>query len=192
MTDEPSAAVILGHLANPDHRRVVAALILGATTLEDIKTATGLQTRTVVTAVGRLTGTGLIQPDGNGRLQLATEAIRRVAIESHQGESEGAVEGPEDTARVLRSFVRDGRLISIPAPRSRRLVVLDLLAQEFEPGCHYDERTVNEVLHRWHDDTAALRRYLVDEGFLDREDGRYWRAGGSVTASPRRGDSPAP
>ena len=68
----------------------------------------------------------------------------------------------------------------IPAQHSKRLVVLDLLAQEFEPGRRYDERIVNTVLRRWHEDTASLRRCLVDEGFLDRHSGQYWRAGGTV------------
>lgn len=82
---------------------------------------------------------------------------------------------------VLRAFVQEGRLISIPAKRSKRLVLLDLLAQEFEPGIHYSEHEVNLRLCRWHRDVAALRRYLVDEGFLDRSGGGgdYWRAGGS-------------
>jgi hypothetical protein len=57
--------------------------------------------------------------------------------------------------------------------------VLDLLAQEFEPGRRYSEKAVNLALGRWHADTAALRRYLVDEGFLDRAGGEYWRTGGS-------------
>jgi hypothetical protein len=44
---------------------------------------------------------------------------------------------------------------------------------------------VNAVLERWYPDPAALRRYLVDEGMLDREAGEYWRSGGTVpTASP--------
>jgi len=30
-----------------------------------------------------------------------------------------------------------------------------------------------------HPDTAALRRYLVDEGILARDRGDYWRAGGT-------------
>ena len=58
--------------------------------------------------------------------------------------------------------------------------MLDWVAQDFEPGVHYAERQVNEVLGRRHADTAALRRYLVDEGMLDREAGEYWRAGGTV------------
>ncbi len=79
----------------------------------------------------------------------------------------------------LRSFVRGGRLTAIPTQHSKRLVVLDRLAQEFEPGQHYTERQVNSILRRWHDDTAALRRYLVDDGFMARDHGEYWRAGGS-------------
>ena len=57
-----------------------------------------------------------------------------------------------------------------------------MLAQEFEPGRRYSEPMVNLMLGKWHEDTAALRRYLVDEGFLDREAGEYWRSGGTVTA----------
>jgi hypothetical protein len=84
---------------------------------------------------------------------------------------------------VLRSFIVDGRLVQIPAARSKRLVVFDRLAAEFEPGATYDERQVNDVLRRWHDDVAALRRYLVDEGFLSRDHGKYWRTGGTVTTA---------
>ena len=73
-----------------------------------------------------------------------------------------------------------GRLELMPAKRSRRLVVLDQVARTFEPGHRYPEREVNDVLRTFWPDYAALRRYLVDEGFLDRADGVYWRAGGTV------------
>jgi hypothetical protein len=33
---------------------------------------------------------------------------------------------------------------------------------------------------RFFADHAALRRALVDEGFLDRDHGTYWRVGGPV------------
>lgn len=74
----------------------------------------------------------------------------------------------------------NGRLEQMPAKRSRRLVVLDHLARMFEPGHRYPEREVNDMLRTVWPDHAALRRYLVDEGFLDRADGVYWRAGGTV------------
>jgi hypothetical protein len=83
------------------------------------------------------------------------------------------------TDAIVRRFVTGGRLIVIPARRSKRLVVLDWLAQAFEPGRTYPESAVNQVLRRFHPDHAALRRYLVDEGFMARRDGCYWRSGGT-------------
>jgi len=80
---------------------------------------------------------------------------------------------------VLRSCLRGGRLLRIPTKRSARLVVLDHLAQGFDVGVRYTERQVNATLRRFHDDVAALRRYLVDEGFLDRARGEYRRTAGT-------------
>src|SRR3954468_5551675 len=72
-----------------------------------------------------------------------------------------------ETAAILKSFLdADGRLMTVPAKRGKRLVVLDHLAQRFEPGERYPETEVNNRLREVHDDVAALRRYLVDEGFL--------------------------
>jgi hypothetical protein len=174
------AAGIVGHLAHPDRRRVLAALILGASTPEDVKAMTGLGTRAVVTALTRLVDNDLVLHDEDGRYWLVEESFRQAVIDAQAGPRASEHEGvSSDAARVLRAFVHDGRLQSIPAQRSKRIVVLDLLAQEFEPGRRYPERTVNSMLRKWHDDTAALRRYMVDEGILDRESGEYWRAGGS-------------
>jgi hypothetical protein len=82
--------------------------------------------------------------------------------------------------RVLSNFLTDdGRLRTIPAKHSKLLVVLDHLAQQFEPGRRYVEPEVNETLQRFHPDFAALRRYLVENDFMTREDGVYWRSGGT-------------
>jgi hypothetical protein len=81
---------------------------------------------------------------------------------------------------VLQRFVVDGRLVAIPAQRGKRLVILDHLAGLFEPGVHYTEAEVNQALAAYHADVAALRRYLVDEAFMGRAGGVYWRAGGTV------------
>ena len=79
-----------------------------------------------------------------------------------------------------RFFDATGRLTRLPRRRAMRLVVLDRLAQEFELGRTYPEAEVVEVLTRFHEDHAALRRDLVDEQFLTREHGVYWRSGGTV------------
>jgi hypothetical protein len=83
---------------------------------------------------------------------------------------------------VLRAFMRDGRITTMPARRSKRLVLLDFVARRFEIGVHYPEQDVNGILRAVFDDYVALRRYLIDEGFLDRDRGEYWRSGGSVAA----------
>jgi hypothetical protein len=87
---------------------------------------------------------------------------------------------PEPPAELRAFFDADGRITVMPARRNRRLALLDHLAQLFEPGEEYEETEVNRRLRERHDDVAMLRRYLIDEGFLDRRDGRYWRVGGSV------------
>ena len=174
------AAAIVGHLAHPDRRRVLAALILGGSTADDIKRATGLGTRAVMTSLTRLVDSELVLHDEEGRYWLVEEAFRQAVIDARSTPPREDHDGVSaDAARVLRAFVRDGRLLSIPAHHGKRLVVLDLIAQDFDPGERYSERKVNAMLRKWNDDTAALRRYLVDDGFLDREAGEYWRSGGA-------------
>ena len=85
-----------------------------------------------------------------------------------------------ELSRALLPYFRDGQLLAIPRRRSPRLAVLDLLAKEFEPGERYSEKNVNSVLSRYYPDFCTLRRYLVDEEFMDREGGMYWRVGGTV------------
>jgi hypothetical protein len=83
-------------------------------------------------------------------------------------------------AHVVATFSRpDGSLHRIPSKRAKRLLVLDHVAQVFEPGNTYPEPEVNEALADFHPDYAALRRYLVDEGFLARDNAVYWRTGGT-------------
>ncbi|HET9897454.1 MAG TPA: DUF2087 domain-containing protein [Streptosporangiaceae bacterium] len=84
---------------------------------------------------------------------------------------------------VLGAFIKDGRITTMPAKRLKRLALLDHVAGYFEVGVHYSELEVNAVLRGLFDDYVALRRYLVDEGFLDRSDGEYWRSGGTVDLS---------
>ena len=85
-----------------------------------------------------------------------------------------------DTETLQRFLTPEGRLHTIPSKHAKRQVVLDHLAQSFELGSVYPEPEVVAILTRFHEDHAALRRYLVENGFLDRRDGHYWRSGGTV------------
>jgi hypothetical protein len=179
---EPDAGLIVGLLADGERRRVVAAVILGAASLDAVAAATGLSTDRVSRALGRLAECGLVTDtpgvglavDGDVFERAAWAARARPRSTEHEGES-------ADRRRVLEAFVHDGRIRSMPAARTKRLVVLDWVVQAFEPGVRYPERDVNEILVARHPDTATLRRYLVDEGLLGRAGGDYWRTGGTVT-----------
>jgi len=87
---------------------------------------------------------------------------------------------------VFSAFVKDGRITAMPAKRAKRLVLLDHVAGLFDIGVHYSEQEVNRILLTMFDDYVTLRRYLVDEGFLDRASGEYWRSGGTVDIDEQR------
>ena len=173
------AGTVLGLLADDERLQVVAALALGARTAAEVAAATGLDVPTAGRALARLTSGGLVEQDDGG-YRLIRERFRD-AFESLDRKAPPAVESGlgDDADRVLRAFLRDGKLTSIPVARSKRLVVLDFLAGLFEPGEAYPEAEVNAKLAAYHPDVAALRRYLVDEQFLRRRDRFYWRSGGT-------------
>lgn len=173
------AARLVGLLADPDRRLVVAALVLGATTLDEVMSRTALDQRAAVTALTRLVDGGLVDraEDEYLLLEAAFAVAARQTAASPPSEHPDA---PPDHARVLDAAFSDGRLVRLPAKQSKRVIVLDHIAQAFEPGVRYSERQVNATLSAIHADTATIRRYLVDHGFMDRADGEYWRSGGSV------------
>ena len=78
--------------------------------------------------------------------------------------------------KVLRAFVRDGRLVSIPAkPKKRELLLPYILERCFPEDRDYEEKEVNQRLALLHRDVASLRRYLIDAGLMTREAGIYRR-----------------
>jgi hypothetical protein len=179
----PDAASIVGLLADDDRRRVFAALVLGGSTLDEVRASTGLTSRRAATALARLVAGDLVVRSDRGEHVLLGAAFRLAAVAAapERPAPDPTDDVPEDDARILRRYFRGGRLTQIPSQRARRRVVLDRLAQEFDVGSRYSERQVNAILRRFHEDVASLRRFLVDEGFLDRAGGEYWRSGGSVS-----------
>ena len=169
------AAAIAGLLAEPERLRVFAALVLGARSPADVAAATGLGARAVGRGLQKLQAGGLVDGDLAVRAELFKDAARAASP---------AEAAPEGVGEVVARFLRDGRLLSLPAQESKRRLVLEHVAQSFEPGRRYPEREVDAVLRAWTEggaaDHATLRRYLVDHQLLAREGGEYWRSGGWV------------
>ena len=171
----PVAVVRL--LAEPARLRVLAAVVLGATRVGEVADATDLPAKDAAKAVGQLLGGGLLSTV-DGELTVPAKALRQLAQDVQQVGTEDFGATDPAIAGALRAFIVNGRLTRMPASRARRLVVLEHIALSFEPGVRYPEREVNAILRAWYPDHAALRRYLVDESFLAREAGVYWRIGG--------------
>ncbi len=97
----------------------------------------------------------------------------------------GAAGGDARDGMIVRTFVKDGRLVRLPARWTRKKVVLRHIAEQtFVPGVEYPERTVDEKLRAWCEDGevdhVTLRRHLVDFGHLRRSDGIYARPADSA------------
>ena len=175
--------VLVGLLAGPARMRVFAAVVLGASTTGEIAERTGLTPRQVAVALRRLRDGGLVRNHEDrlvARLETFQEAMKEYALTLAAPSPAGPLDTTPARAAVLRAFLVDGRLVAIPAARSKRRVILEHIAMVFEPGVRYPEREVNAILRAWHPDHAALRRYLVDEELMAREGGVYWRIGGPV------------
>lgn len=176
-------AALVGMLADPARLRAFAAVALGATSSQAVADAAGIDVKAAVRALERLAGAGLVVDSPGEGLTIDAavfQSAARAAAATKPEVDPEALGATAEQADVLRNYLSaDGRLARIPAAHAKRLVVLDFLAQQFEPGKVYPERDVNFMLGKFHRDYAALRRYLVDEAFLERRDNFYWRAGGS-------------
>lgn len=174
---------ILRALADPERLQMLGLLARRPAAPSELAEQLEVPIGRIHKHLNRLTATGVVRMNEDRRTyRLDPETLRwaagQVGPPRDAGIALGAVTEDEET--VLRTFFRDGRLTEIPAKESKRRIVLERIALEFEPGARYDEPTVNAIVARFFPDHAAIRRYLVDGGFLSRDRGEYWRSGGRV------------
>jgi hypothetical protein len=149
-----------------------------------------LKEPTISHHLSRLTRGGLVSMRREGTLhfyRLNGETLQQIGRDLFTAEGVASFAGEDAAdaweARVLRTFLVDGRLTKIPDTRKKRDVILRWLATRFEQGRRYPEREVNEVIQRIHPDSATLRRELVGLGVMRREGGVYWRVDGEERAA---------
>ncbi|MET7570776.1 DUF2087 domain-containing protein [Streptomyces sp. NPDC005492] len=171
---------LLRLFAEQNRVRAFAAVALGAETSEEVAQVAGLTPRGTAVALLKLREQGVVKTLDDGELRVDYDLFRNLAREGEEPAEESPVTGDEHTDMILRTFVRGGRLIRLPAQWSRKQVVLQHIAEQtFALGVQYPERTVNEKLRAWCDegevDHVTLRRYLVDLHHLRRSEGIYRR-----------------
>ncbi len=170
-------------LLDPIRLAVAGDVAAGGSDPGELAGRLGVDPRTVAEARGKLLASGLITEKGLNPV-LMQEVAR--SLPTMPPADDSVVEGPwtAEEAETLRRFFSGDRLTSIPTNLSKRRIVLERLAQEFEPGLRYEQADVNFRLQLFHADYAALRRYLVDEGLMSRAEGVYWRTGGRHLDEP--------
>ena len=167
-------------LASADRLRIVGVLVRGKATQSDIAEQLHLPLRDVVNHLSFLVNVGLVR-ETDGFYDLDEKAIESFARGQFQGKRpafEAEQEKSEDVRRVLKNFLNaDGTLKQIPPMGNKLLIVLNFIVDAFAYDTDYTEKEVNTILRRFHVDTAALRRYLVDNNLMARESNgtRYWR-----------------
>jgi ArsR family transcriptional regulator, arsenate/arsenite/antimonite-responsive transcriptional repressor len=151
---------------------------------EELAAILGLSAATVSHHLARLEECGLLESRKEQYYQIY--ALRKGAL-AHSLDDLVAMPQPgmaahvEEDAyreRVLGAFLKHGRLVSIPAQRKKREIVLRRLVLEFAPDRDYPEREVNQILVEFHDDVATLRRELVGYKLMRRAAGIYRRVTG--------------
>ena len=177
MTTAATPAHVLGRLADERRLRVLSAVALGDRSVATVAERTGLTADEAARALGQLLGAGIVTQGGDGLevdLSAFADAARTASPPRRKPDLSDAT--PEQ-AEVLRNFVDGyGRITALPAREAKRRLVLEYVAERFEPSREYDEKQVNGKLLELYDDHVTLRRYLVDERLLERDAGVYRRA----------------
>lgn len=174
-------AALFKALGHPVRLLILSLVKMRPRHTEELSTILLLKPATVSFHLSQLHAAGLLESRRDQYYQLyslAGDVLRRPLSEfAFLAQPELAAEVEEDAYRkkVLETFFRWGRLTQIPAQRSKQQIILERLAQEFEPDRDYSEREVNQVLVEFHDDVAALRRGLIGEGWMERTQGVYRR-----------------
>ena len=78
-------------------------------------------------------------------------------------------------SQIDQFFRADGTLIAIPVKSAKKIAVLHHIAKDFSPAEKYPEKVLNQIISKYHDDTAAIRRYMIEYGILERDvESVYW------------------
>lgn len=172
-------------LADANRLKIVGLLAQGSLSVEQIAELLKLHPSTVSHHLSKLRGAGLVSARAESYYsgyQLETKHLENMAKRLLSSETLPAVTADVDLdaydRKVLNSFLQeDGSLKTIPTQQKKLETILRYLVKAFEPGVRYSEKQVTETLARYHEDSAGLRRDLVDFGFMAREGGggAYWR-----------------
>lgn len=167
----------LGAFGPPIRMRIAGAIVETPKTAEEISLEIDLPLQQVVKQLERMITLGFVyRTHIGGTFAVDDVAVLSLIRASYQMPLPATPPGSANE-KVVRSFIKDNKLVSIPVQHGKCLVVLRTIVERFEPGRRYTEKEVNAVLSEVFDDHCTLRRALVDYRLVERENGVYWRVG---------------
>jgi hypothetical protein len=180
MDTKPEMLDFLKAMSDADRLRIIGLLTQHRASRDDIAAKLKLPMHKVVDHLAFLEFVGVLMLKEN-LYELNNEKLTTLARDNFATERPAYVPAPElddKSKKILKAYLNaDGSIRQIPTQPAKLQVILNYLVQAFAPDINYTEKEVNQILRRFHEDTAGLRRDLVDAKMLDREsDGsKYWR-----------------
>jgi hypothetical protein len=180
MDKTPDMLDFVKAMSDADRLRIIGVLSQRSATVKQVATELNLSIREAFNHLSYLEFVGAVQKTDDLYI-LDSDALESLSKAQFSAKRKTYVPAPEldeKTRKVLAAHLNpDGTIKQIPLQPAKLRVILNYLIAAFTPGMDYTEKEVNTILRRFHEDTASLRRDLVDAGLLAREsDGlRYWR-----------------
>jgi len=180
MEPQPEVLSFVKAMASAERLRIIGALVRGRATQAEIAEQLHVPVRDVFDHLSFLAHVGIVsEVDGAYELnEKAIETLARGQFEGKRPSYEAKNEKQEDVRKVLKNYLNaDSSLKQLPPMGNKLLIILNFIVDVFAFDTNYTEKEVNTILHRFHEDTAALRRYLVDNELLARDSygTKYWR-----------------
>ena len=180
-------------LGEPNRLKIVGLLARRPHTVEDLGRQLGVGVSTVSHHLSRLADAGLVTARAESyynlyslRTEVLSAMAKTILREAEQPRREESGELDTFEQKVIATFTSpDGRITAFPVQEKKFLVLVRYVLKAFEPGIKYTEKRVNQLLKEYNEDTARLRRSLVEYKYMAREGGggKYWRIDAGVLSS---------
>jgi len=171
-------------LADSNRLKIIGLLAQGDYTVEQMAEMLSLRPSTVSHHLSKLSKASLVSARSESYYsiyRLETSVLESMSQRLLAHETMPAVTADVDMdaydRKVLNTFCdTEGRILQFPAQRKKFEVLLRHVVKAFVPGVRYGEKQVDEILSSYSEDTATLRRGLVEHGMMEREGGgrEYW------------------
>jgi ArsR family transcriptional regulator len=166
-------------LGHPVRLLIVNLILQAPRHGEELATILRLKPATISHHLAKLADAGLVESRRDQYYQtysLTGDVFKKTVGEIVSVPQEGLKKRIEEDAyrtKVLKAFLKHGRLKQIPSQMKKRQIILEKLVEEFEPDRTYTEMEVNRILVEFHEDVATLRREMIGFGLMERAAGIY-------------------